>query len=222
MIKALFFKEWLKLRYFLWVPFMFAGAALADYCLTLKGVLAMHGAIDTWNGIIAKDTIYFNSLQWAFVLGGVWLASVQLIPESTNKRLRLLFHLPVSSCLSLGVQIITGLGVMLALFCVASLAFILAGRYFGFPPEMLMPMFRTILPWGLAGAVSWCATAAAIADPSFRRKIVIALTGFGYITMLSNGRGFASMDSSLWLYILACLPWPLALGAAALRVKEGE
>ena len=30
MIKALFFKEWLKLRYFMWVPFMFAGAALAD------------------------------------------------------------------------------------------------------------------------------------------------------------------------------------------------
>ena len=81
MIKALFFKEWIKLRYFWCIPFIFAGAALADYHLTFKGVLSMHGAVDTWNGLIFKESIYFGSLQWAFILGGIWLASVQMVPE---------------------------------------------------------------------------------------------------------------------------------------------
>ena len=73
MIKALFFKEWIKLRYFWCIPFIFAGAALADYHLTFKGVLSMHGAVDTWNGLIFKESIYFDSLQWAFIFGGIWL-----------------------------------------------------------------------------------------------------------------------------------------------------
>ena len=221
MIKALFFKEWLKLRYFLWIPFIMAGAALGDYCLTLKGVLAMHGAVDTWNGIIAKETIYFTSLQWTFILGGIWIAAVQMVPECVNKRLRLLCHLPVQPGTALGVQVVTGLSIMLVLFGVVSCGFFVAGMYFGFPSELTMPMFRTMLPWGLAGAVAWCATAAAVADPSFKRKVAVVLIGIGYMTMLTGGRGYASMDASFWLYCLVCLPWPLAFGAAALRVKEG-
>ena len=222
MIKALFFKEWIKLRYFWCIPFIFAGAALADYHLTFKGVLSMHGAVDTWNGLIFKESIYFASLQWAFILGGIWLASVQMAPECVGKRLRLLFHLPVNAIPALAVQAVTGLGLMALVFCAASAGFALINNHHGLPPELSVPMFKTLLPWGMAGLTSWCATAAAIADPSFKRKICFALAGFAYVTMLTGGRGFTSMSNSIWLYAAACLPWIPAVAAAALRVKEGE
>ena len=146
MIKALFFKEWIKLRYFWCIPFIFAGAALADYHLTFKGVLSMHGAVDTWNGLIFKESIYFGSLQWAFILGGIWLASVQMAPECVGKRLRLLFHLPVNAIPALAVQAVTGLGLMALVFCAASAGFALINNHHGLPPELSVPMFKTLLP----------------------------------------------------------------------------
>lgn len=222
MIKTLFFKEWIKLRYFWCIPFILAGAALTDYYLTFKGVLAMHGAVDTWNGLIGKESIYFSSLQWAFILGGIWLASVQMAPECMGKRLRLLFHLPVNAILALTVPVATGLGLLALVFCSASMGFAIINCRYGLPSELSGPMLKTLLPWGLAGFTSWCATAAAIADPSFRRKICFALAGFAYVAILTGGRGYAPMNNSIWLYAAACLPWIPAVVAAALRVKEGE
>lgn len=220
MFKPLLYKEWIKLRYFWFIPFIVCGAALADYWLTFKGVRAMHGAVAAWNGLIADNIIYFGSLKWALLASAIWLAAVQMLPECHNRRLRLLFHLPVNTSRALGVMVLTGAALMLALILYVAVLFYGINRIFGLPWELTGPMLATIAPWGLAAMATWCATAAAIADPSYLRKTAYVLMGIGFLFLLTGGRGYAPMQGSLGLYALACLPWLLAPCDAALRVKE--
>jgi hypothetical protein len=182
----------------------------------------MHGAPTLWNYLLYRETVHFGGLQWLLPLGGAWFAGVQAVPECSGRRLRLMFHLPVSHRLSLYAMFGCGLALCLVLLGATLGGFWLISRQMGFPPELIRVMAGTLLPWGLAGMTTWCAVAAAVADPSYKRKLGIALAGFGYMALLTEGMGFSPMRDSLWIYAAVCLPWPLAVEAAALRVKEGE
>jgi hypothetical protein len=222
MLQALLLKERLKLRRSWWVPFLALAGALANVFLTWRSIGAMHGAPALWHILIYRQDVHFGALQWLLPFGGAWFACAQALPECSGRRLRLLFHLPVNHRLSLYVLAACGLALCLALLGAALGGFWLVARLTGFPPELIRAMAGTLLPWGLAGMTTWCATAAAVADPSFKRKLGFGMAGFGYMTLLTAGFGFSPMGGSLWLYAAVCLPWPLALEAAALRVKEGE
>ncbi|WP_185702301.1 MULTISPECIES: hypothetical protein [unclassified Desulfovibrio] len=222
MLRALLHKEKIKLRHFWWLPVFLCAAALLDYWLTFRGVLAMHGAVDTWNGLIVKKTIYFTSLKWAFLASAAWMAAVQMLPECHDRRLRLLFHLPVNTLWALGITISTGITFMLVLMSGTAAIFCGINHFFGLPQEISGPMLATVMPWALAALSTWCAVAASIADPAYLRKTAYVLVGIGYISLLTGGRGYAPLQDSLCLYALACLPWLFAPCVAALRVKEGN
>lgn len=222
MIKTLFFKEWIKIRYICWLPLFVVGVTLCDYYWTLLAVQSMHGSINLWAGLMFKETIYFPNIKWAFIFSGIWLACFQLLPECMGQRLRLFFHLPIHHRKALAVIICTAIIQMLLLFIITGLAFTFVNNQFNFPAELSTPLLLTLIPWALAGLVSWCATAAIIADPSFMRKIMLGLVGIGYINILLAEQGFAGMQEPLYLYVLICLPWAFALESSALRIKEGK
>lgn len=222
MIKALLIKEWYKIRYIWWLPLVVSCAALCDYYWTVLAVRSMHGAINLWAGFILKEIIYFQSLKWAFIFSGIWLACFQLLPECTGRKLRVFFHIPVDYRLAFFVIFAFGIGLLTLLFLIIFTLFWVINSHFGFPYELSFPMLKTLIPWALAGMVAWCVTASVIADPSFIRKIVLAGIGIGYMTLLTAEQGYAPMDNSFWGYFLMCLPWLFALPSSALRVKEGR
>ncbi|MBQ9105937.1 MAG: hypothetical protein IJY48_07430 [Mailhella sp.] len=221
MIISLLRKEWIKLRLLWWVPFLVMTAALVDPLLSWRTMSSVHGAPAVWSQIIYEEAVHFTKMQSVFVFAGLWFAGAQMIPECTGGRLRLLFHLPVSHRLSLRLITVTGLIGIAALFLFSLAGFWCITRAIGFPPELIVHMAGTLYPWALAGAVAWCSLAAALADPSPLRKLAIALAGTAFVSMLISTRGFSSMNDYLWAYILICMPWPFAVEAAALRVKEG-
>lgn len=220
--RSILLKEGIKLRLLVWVPFLVLAAALVDVLLTYRGIRAVHGPVSLWADLIYKQSVHFTRLQWAFIFSGLWFASVQFLPECAGKRLRLLFHLPVSHTISLYAMVAVGF-----VLCLTSILFTLSGfwavaQHMGFPAELCQAMLLTLLPWGLAAFVAYCAAASAIAEPEFLRKAAFAMAGYVYISLLTYTQGFAGMGNSIWLYVTACLPWPFALEAAALRVKEGK
>ncbi len=222
LFKIICFKEWIKLRRLFVIPVLVLCAVLVDIYLRFKGVKAMHGATSLWLDLVYKQSISFGRLELAFLFTGLWLACVQFLPECSGKRLRLLFHLPVSYRFSL--YSIAGIGLF---FCMILFLSTFAGfwavlKSFGFPPELISPMIQTAIPWALAGLVTYAATAAIIAEPVRFRKVCFALLGYAFISLLATKDGYASMTNSLWIYALVCLLWPFCIEAAALRVKEGK
>lgn len=217
------FKEWIKLRRLVWVPVFVLAGALLEAWLSMRGMRINHGATQLWNALVYKQDIPFRKLAYALPLSGVWYACVQYLPDCAGRRLRLMFHLPVSHRRALYIPALVGLACcgLLFLLTLTGLWAVLALGFF-LPPELTGPMLLTVLPWGLAMAVAYLATAAAIADPGGIRRLAIALTGFAFVSMLTQTVGFGGMTDSLVLYALLCLLWVFPLEAAALRVKEGK
>ncbi len=227
MIKALIYKEWIKVRYIFILPFIVILLALCDYYWTLLAVQSMHGAINLWAGLVFKETVYFENLKYVFIFSGIWYAYFQLVPECTGKKLRLFFHLPISYKVALFITIFSALFLFMLLFLVCFLAFSwINTSLFNFPKELSIPMVQTIYPWVLAGFATWCLAGAIIADPSFIRKIALGAIAYVYIQILTNTAGFAGMGSlfsgSLIFYVLICIPLPFALISSCLRIKEGR
>ncbi len=219
---AFLFKEWIKLRKLAWIPLLLIVGALVDTWLSLRGLRTNHGPTQLWNALVYKQDVAFDKLAYALPLAGVWYGCVQYLPECAGKRLRLLFHLPTSHWRALYLPAAVGLALMalLSLLALGGLWAILTVA-FAFPNELAGAMVETALPWTLAGAVAYLATAAVIAEPAALRRLAIALAAFAYVSMLTPIAGFAVMSASLGWYALLCLPWLLPLEAAAQRVKGG-
>jgi hypothetical protein len=215
-------KEWIKVRLLFWIPFAALAAALCDVSLMYKGFVAMHGAPALWYELIVKQTVHFSRLSWVLAAAGMFFAALQFVPECSGRRLRLMFHLPVSYRVSMYTAVGYGLLLNLALLCAAVGGLALVFARMGFPRELALPMLGTLPPWGLAGFASYCSTAAVLAEPRPARAILFGLLGFGYVTLLTAGNGYSPLGGNMWPYVLACLLWPLALESAALRVKEGQ
>lgn len=218
-IGALAQKEWIKLRLFGAIPFILALVLCADFYLTLKTIMSVHGAAPTMQGLIFKEQVYFDRFTWFFAIAGLFFASLQIVPECIQGRLRLALHMPASPRLVLAVPVIVGLVLQTLLGLVAVIGLAVASTQLNFPREVSVPMISTILPWILAGGVAWCATASAIAEPSYIRKVMMLLFGLGYISLLTTSRGWNDMSESLWIYTLVSLPWTAAYYISALRIK---
>ncbi len=218
MIPVIIKKEWSKIRRIWWLPFVCMLVALGDYYLTLRGFRIMHGASELWAKLVFDEYIFFDTIQWVLLCSAIWFASFQIGPECVERRLRLLFHLPVHHYVLVYTMLGVGFALLTALFAFMSALFWGISFYNGFPVEMTWPMYLTTFPWFLVSLTAWCATAAVIADPSLLRKLCLTLAGYGYFIMLTSTKGFASLD--LLSYTLVCLPWLLAFHASALRVKE--
>lgn len=220
-VRAVLLKEWVKLQMLVWVPFLVMIAFLIDTYMRYKGIVASHGASALWLDLIYKQSIAFYKLEWVLIGGGIWFACLQFLPECSNKRLRLLFHIPVSHQLPIYAMLFVGLLVIGVLFLGAFGGFYAILCRFHFPAELYVPMLKTLLPWGLAGSVAYCATAAVIAQTDIVRKLALVFLGYVYISFLSETNGFDAFNDLGW-YALSCVPWIFAFEAAALGVKEGR
>ncbi len=222
MFKALLLKEWVKLRFVWWLPFLLLVAVILDFYWTLIAVQINNGNDTLWTNLLFKETPYFLNIKTFFIFSGVWLAAFQFYPECSDKRLRVFFHLPIDYKKALSVIFVAGLVLLALLFVLVTIGFLLVCSHFNFPDEIVYPMIYTYIPWALAGVSAWCATASVIAETSMFRKIVIGGIGYGFIEIITQASGFNGMSETLWIYTLVCIPWAFVLVSSSLRIKEGK
>ena len=95
MWKSIIYKEWLKIRWFL-IGYTVLGLLGIGYLfLTVKHGFTFLGGKNFWYGILFLGQQYFSYLKYVPILGGLAIAIAQYFPETINKRIKLVFHLPV-------------------------------------------------------------------------------------------------------------------------------
>ena len=160
MLKAIFYKEWLKLRLFWCLALVLHVALIAYMLLSLRSVLLASGVVETWATMIGRDVLMVNQLMYLPLLTGVCIALCQWLPEMQNKLIRLTLHLPIDNTLSIGAMLLTSLCGLTLLFALD--AILLAGvEQIWLPRELVWRTFLTCLPWYLGGLIgysvaSWC------------------------------------------------------------------
>jgi hypothetical protein len=220
--KMILLKEWIKVRKLFLIPFIVLIAFVIDTYMKYDGFISMHGAANLWFELIYKQGIHFIKLEWALIGGGVWFACLQFVPECKDKRLRLLFQMPISYKTSIYTMLGLGVVYVLSLLVFSTLGLFLIFNNLNFPSELYTPMIKTIFPWGVAALCAYFATAATIAEPKIIRKIGFVFVACVYVSLLTSTNGYDAMSKDLWKYIFISVFWIFVFESAALRTKEGQ
>lgn len=220
MFRALFFKEWIKLR--LW--WVLIAAANLGYALLLvaklRRVIEVNSALMVWSAWLYKGYLFYRPYQYTPVVLGVLFATLQFLPEVQQQRIRLVLHLPVGEDKAVSAHL--GAGLLLLAGCVipAYLIFAATSAYY-FPGEYQGVLLRTFLPWLLAGFGSYLVVAGSLLENNWWNRTLLLLVGFASLRLLLLERFYDSYSPILppllpWTALLFLLPL-----YSSLRYRKG-
>ena len=220
MIKAIFYKEWIKMRWFCLVAALFLAGFTAYALLRVQRVITFKGAAHIWEVMLEKEVVFIDILQYLPVLLGVLLALVQFIPEMTHKRLKLTLHLPFPQRKM--ILLMSGMGLAALAVLSAVQAFVL-WCYFHtlLAPELVSRILLTSLPWYLAGLALYPLAAWVCLEPTWRRRVADILVAVGVCRLFFLSETPQAYDGMLpWLLalLLCVLFFPLL---SVYRFKQG-
>jgi hypothetical protein len=206
--RATLYKEWIKLRLY-WALMLLGSASYAVYlCLQLRYVHQFHDAVSVWGAWMFKGYLFFASYRHVPLVVGVVLGVLQFLPETLNKRIRLVLHLPLGEDRAISHHLLCGLlGLSLILLPAVAL-FVITGWVY-FPVEFQRNLFLTLVPWVLAGLASYLLTAALLLENTWRYRVFYLLLGGAALRLFFLGdfydvyqrvlAGFAIWTAALFL-----------------------
>lgn len=220
MIKAICYKEWIKLhRFYPLAALLLTGFTLYAL-LRIQRVITFRGVAHLWEVLLEKEVVLIDTLQYLPMLLGILLALTQFVPEMSQKRLKLTLHLPYPERRM--ILIMTGFGAG-ALTLLLLLQGLILWGYLAtiLPPELTARILLTALPWALAGLTLYLLTTWICLEPTWRRRIVNILiaAGIGRLFFLSDlPEAYNGMIPWLMLLLAGSLFFPLL---STWRFKQG-
>ncbi len=219
-LQGLLFKEWIKLRLAAWLPFLLLLLGLLDAWQQMRGLKSAAGGAALWEQVLVRDKLYFEHLRYLPAFAGAWWAAAQWWPECRDHRLRLFFHLPVREQRALAV--VAGIGLALLALLTAALCASSAAISAAFLPwEAARMTALTVLPWCLAGIVTYAATAGMLIERRPLRRLWHGLVGAAFVLLLCGASGHGRHIDHLPAFALLAGLWLLPLPALLDRARRG-
>jgi len=221
MFKSLFEKEWIKLRWVLLAYIIIGYAAIFSIGSDLQYGIKMHGAVKYWSNVITYHTNFFSILKYLPIFGAITLAVIQFVPESINKRYRLSFHLPMNEQKLLIFMLLFGIVSMLLLDVLIALGlFVVSGMFF--PSDIVSISLVSIVPWFLAGIITYLGTSTVVIEPNWVQKVVIGITTYFTFELLMAERLFTQYNNVLIYYFLITLIYGIIILFPGHRLRKGS
>ena len=220
-MNAIFYKEWIKTRWYLLLAF-FVTTGFAGYCmLRVNRVVELKGAAHLWEVMLMRDVVFVDLLQYIPLLAGILLALVQFIPEMYHKCLKLTLHLPYPQLRMINLMLLYGL---LALTVCFAANFLLMFVYLQgvLASELYMRILLTAATWYVAGLCAYSLTAWVCLEPTWKRRVfnlVVTMLLLRIFFLSSEPEAYNSFLPWLVVYSLLCvsLSW-----ISVLRFKAGR
>lgn len=212
MIKALLYKEWIKLRWVFWLVLL--GGLLVELYLFIRvgRSFRIAGAGHIWDVVVNRNQFLFADMRFWPLVAGSALALMQFIPEVSMKRLKLTLHLPMNECRIILTMLGFGLLALMLAFGLQLLV-LLGGISYFFAAPFVVSAASTVLPWYLGGLSTYLLIAFVCIEPSWIRRFINVLIGITLIqlfylsTVPGAYGGYAAMMvvipvlALLWVFI---------------------
>lgn len=183
MFKAIFYKEWIKTRWYLLVVSVVCGGFLAYVVGRLFKVVELKGAGHIWEVVVLKNALFIDPLTYIPLGVGLLLGIFQYMPEMQRKCFKLTLHLPYPAQRMVFAMLKYGSIVLTLIFGLMCLALYLALDRI-FPAELTSRILLSSLPWFLAGYAAYYFTAWITLEPTWKRRVmnmlVAAFTLYAY------------------------------------------
>lgn len=180
MWKSIAYKEWLKIRKVSILLFVVGMAFVIGIYLTVRHDLILNNAESFWNNIVNREYIYFSSLEFIFLIMGLFAGVAQYAPEIAEKRIKLTLHLPLNEETVVLKMVGFGLAVVAAIFLVLFLLFYGLALFY-FPAEIANIAALTVIPWVLSGLAAYLLVAFIILEPIWKYRIFYILFGAAFL-----------------------------------------
>lgn len=220
MTKAIFYKEWIKLR---WLLAGLAGVfmAIIPYLvLNLHSKFRFAGKAHLWAVIAEKDVNMISQLQYLPLIAGIMMGLFQFIPEMNKKSFKLTLHLPHPEKLTVIKMMLFGFGSLASIF-VATGGLLLALIRFSLPPTIIVSWLIASLPWYLAGITAYLLAAWVCIEPSWKQRAVNTLIAASILSIFLRASGsFGYLYATPVLIALVVLAL-LFTFYSVFRFKEG-
>lgn len=221
MIQAIFYKEWIKTRWYLLIATLFMVGITGYSMVRVSRAIALQGVDHLWVVMVQKDATFIDLLQFVPLFIGILLAAVQFFPEMQRKCLKLTLHLPCSQKKMVMSMLAYGIVVLTACFATS---FVVMGIYLPqhFTGELVSHVLLTGAPWFLAGYAGYLMISWVCLEPTWKRRVfnlVVAALVFRIYFLASGAEAYNEFLPWLAIYTLLCasLSW-----ISILRFKAGK
>ena len=220
MTKAIITKEFLKTRRAFWCSLILALFFTIYALLGINRVIATHGVEHVWLIMLMKDQTFIDAIKYVPLLCGLLVGLSQMVPEMQQNRLKLTLHLPCPSFRLLVTMLTTGFVELTVVFLI-QLATILVFYDRVIAPEMTWHVLLTSLPWYPAGYTAYFFSAAVCLEGKWKRRILLALTGAGVVSLYYLQPAPAAYNGFLPVALLATILLATLSYASIDRFKQG-
>ena len=220
MNNSTFYKEWLKIRYYVLGAFVFNVLFFVYLFFDIREPFINDPPIMAWNSAIHIHTLFYAKVKYLLLATGIVISLAQFIPEITKNRLRLSLHLPVRADFLILSYISIGLFAIIAIGIVdTTLLYAIVKKFY--PHEVSCSALLTALPWFFSGLIAYLATMQVIIETSWKRRIFYSVIFCGFIGLffMSNEyNGYVHVIGKLFLISLLFIP---AVFLPVYRFKSG-
>lgn len=186
MLKAILYKEWLKVRWtYLILLLIILMVSLYNH-LALVQAIKFNLEKIYWYYVIFKQLIFYSLLKYVPLLSGIALSLSQFIPEVVSSRLKLTFHLPLNENKVLIQKLLFGYflllclsTLLLGLLSISTLAY--------FPIEVLASVLTTSLPIVLSGFAGYTLLSIVIIEPSWIKRVLLVFITYAFVETFLEG-----------------------------------
>lgn len=221
MIKAIFYKEWIKTRWYWLLAFLlstgFAGYAL----LRVARVFSLKGAEHLWIVMLQRDAIFVDLLQFVPLFIGLAFALVQFVPEMHHKSFKLTLHLPIRATKAVSAMLCFGSVLLVSIFL---LALLLMWVYLQsiMVPELWQHIIWSTLPWYLAGLAAYLLTAWIALEPTWKHRVLNGVIAFFLLRLYFLAPAPEAYNDFLPLLTLITLSYSLLSMLSLTRFRDGR
>lgn len=221
MIKAIFYKEWIKTRWY-WLLALLLSTGFAGYAmLRIARVCSLKGAEHLWIVMLQRDAIFVDLLQFVPLFVGLAFALVQFVPEMHHKSFKLTLHLPVratravTAMLSFGSALLTGTFALSLALMWGYLQSILA-------TELWLHILCSTLPWYLAGLAAYLLTAWIALEPTWKHRVLNGVMALLLLRIYFLAPAPEAYNEFLPLLTVATLSYSLLSMLSLTRFRDGR
>jgi len=220
MTKALFYKEWLKIRWaFLIIGTLFI-LDIIKIALNISYDIRFIGANNYWYQITIMGHLFYTDLNYLPLLAGIALAAFQFAPEIAADRLKLTLHLPLKENNILLTMVGLGILFLFFTFLITYVLFASVILHF-FPMEILASVSITCLPWFLAGINGYLATALIFVEPVWLKRIVLGIITLSYVDMFLYNLKYNQYTFSIDIFIFMTILLVITILYPGQRFRKG-
>ena len=221
MIKAIFYKEWIKTRWY-WLLALILSTGFAGYAiLRIARVYSLKGAEHLWIVMLQRDAIFVDLLQFVPLFVGMAFALVQFVPEMHHKSFKLTLHLPIRATRAVTAMLSFGSVLLITTFAI-SLVLMWGYLQSILVPELWQHILWSTLPWYLAGMAAYLLTAWIALEPTWKHRVLNGVIALLLLRLYFMAPAPESYNGFLPLLTVVTLSYSLLSMLSLTRFRDGR